>query len=347
MPAYRCVPVVLTAAVVLQLLQPPLYSPAAASASNPGRAASAAKAVLSYLASLSSRPDHKIISGQQEELPDLSRFVAPLAAQTGHWPGILGYGVRRSNPAATAERYWNDGGLVMFTDDPANPACGLQGSCPDSKSLVPYTTAQLLERGTALNNQFLADMDRAQVPYLTALRDAGVPVLYRFMIEMNVVPGNQCWSWWNCNLSPGQYVRLFRQAHDYLVDTKGLNNLIWVFSVNALQPGNVLPYYPGGAYADIVGLDEYADDPNDPTYADLASTGKPVAFSEFGPGPGDHPAPHTYNYERMLSAIKKRYPKLVFWNSWCCGYAMVTQNNAAAVLNDPWVVNRDTLPRFR
>jgi mannan endo-1,4-beta-mannosidase len=332
-------------------------SPSPSPSSSRGKNAKA-KAVLNYLTSLSNKPDHKIISGQQEELSDLSRYVAPIYQQAGHWPGILGYEGRRSNPVTTAENYWNHGGLVVFTDDAQNPACIVAGTCssmPSERyptSIAPYTAAEIATPGTAVNNQFLADLNSSQVPYLTALKKAGVVLLFRFMIEANVAPGNGCWTWWNCHLSGPQYVALFRQAHDYLVYTKGLDNLIWVYAVNAgtAQPGTVLNYYPGPNYVDIVGADEYADSPMDPeTYNALVGTGKPFAFTEFGPTNGSGccgPTYHTYDYTKMLAAIKANFPKTIYWDSWISGWSMTNQNKVGTLLSDSWVVNRDALPRF-
>ncbi len=82
----------------------------------------------------------------------------------------------------------------------------------------------------------------------------GQPVYYRFGYEMNgdwVVWGEQ----------PEKFVQVWRRVHD-LFREEGAFNVQWVFSPNVIWEGrtfeqDILPYYPGDAFVDIVGLDGY------------------------------------------------------------------------------------------
>ncbi|MFJ5308460.1 glycosyl hydrolase [Streptomyces sp. NPDC088350] len=69
-----------------------------------------------------------------------------------------------------------------------------------------------------------------------------IPVLLRPYDEMN---GD--WFWWG-GKTPASYKKLWRITYDHLVRTKGLHNLIFVWSPNAWDPqGDNVPwdYYPG------------------------------------------------------------------------------------------------------
>lgn len=86
---------------------------------------------------------------------------------------------------------------------------------------------------------------------LQRFEDARIPVLWRPLHEP---PGN--WFWWH-TAGGQQYVALWRHMYNYLVNVRGLNNLIWVFS-GADNSGYRDPnWYPGNEYVDIIGVDGY------------------------------------------------------------------------------------------
>jgi mannan endo-1,4-beta-mannosidase len=71
---------------------------------------------------------------------------------------------------------------------------------------------------------------------------------------------------------------------DYFSKTKGLDNLLWVYSPN--HGNKTAAYYAGDHYVDVVGLDAYTDfvDPEHiKGYAEVAQIQKPFGFTEYGP----------------------------------------------------------------
>lgn len=107
-----------------------------------------------------------------------------------------------------------------------------------------------------------------------------VPVLLRPYHEMN---GD--WFWWG-DKTAASYKKLWRITYDYLVKTKGLHNLIFVWSPNAWNPqGNDVPwdYYPGTDLVDVVAVDDYNPAASDLThvyYTGLVDYAKPRMLAE-------------------------------------------------------------------
>jgi mannan endo-1,4-beta-mannosidase len=129
----------------------------------------------------------------------------------------------------------------------------------------------------ALNNAWKARLDEI-VPYLQQLEDAGIPVLWRFLHEMN-----DGWSWWGGRSGAAGSARLYQISHDYLKNSKGLSNLIWVWNLKDLDAAGMSSYYPGTSYADVVSLDAWnANFPATSYYTTLSGIAgsKPMALAE-------------------------------------------------------------------
>ncbi|MFL4906446.1 glycosyl hydrolase [Streptomyces sp. MMS24-I2-30] len=104
---------------------------------------------------------------------------------------------------------------------------------------------------------FLAD-------HLGYLAGRGVPVLLRPYHEMNA--SRRGGFWW-AGQDPAAFRRLWRLTYDYLVERRGLHNLIFVWAPNSWDGTyghEPRAYYPGGGYVDVVGVDDYSGTPADP-----------------------------------------------------------------------------------
>lgn len=82
------------------------------------------------------------------------------------------------------------------------------------------------------------------------LQAAGVPVLWRPFHE-----AGGGWFWWDLDGS-SNYKRLWNDLWDYLVNTRGLHNMIWVWSPGKVGVGT--DWYPGDSRVDILGIDVYS-----------------------------------------------------------------------------------------
>jgi hypothetical protein len=86
-----------------------------------------------------------------------------------------------------------------------------------------------------------------------------------------------------------------------LVNTKGMTNLVWVWSVKDVNPGQLTSYYPGSSYVDVVALDSWTH--LFPTMADYRAIqdiagAKPIALAEVGqlPSPAQLAAQPDWSY---------------------------------------------------
>ncbi len=179
------------------------------------------------------------------------------------------------------KRQYKNGSIIALTwhsvrptdDEPVTFRDSVQGKLTD------YEFQQLLTPGTPIYNRWCAQVD-VIAGFLRQLRDANVPVLYRPYHEVN---GN--WFWWGYRPGRDGSAALYRQLYDRFVNVHHLDNLIWVWNVNA--PGGAAgpseDYYPGAAYADVVSMDIYGEFKQE--YYDSMlkiAAGKPIALGEVG-----------------------------------------------------------------
>lgn len=98
----------------------------------------------------------------------------------------------------------------------------------------------------------LSDID-AIATQLRRLQDAGIPVLWRPLHE-----ASGGWFWWGAK-GPKAFIQLWQIVFDRLTKVDGIHNLIWVYT------GDGDPrWYPGDKYVDVIGLDAYPKDLQDP-----------------------------------------------------------------------------------
>jgi mannan endo-1,4-beta-mannosidase len=317
----------------------------ASAPSNPN-AEPAARAVLSYIQNISGNPAGKIISGQFANFgPGANlKLATAIFEKTGHWPALLGVDYANFGkgtldtvgPDNAAMAYWAKGGLVTISAHLYNPArtngYGLRDKTVDLNAL--------LDPDTEIHGRWMHEMDIAAAG-LKKLDDAGVVVLWRPFHEMN---GG--WFWWG-GKNPATFVKLWRQMFDYFTETKGLNNLLWVYAPN--HGDNAADYYPGDEYVDLVGLDAYTDNV-DPEhikgYDAVSALAKPYGFTEFGPhGPSNPPG--DFDYTRFLTGARNNFPRTCFFMSWNARWSLGTNWNVKEFLDNPLIVNLADLPAHR
>jgi hypothetical protein len=140
---------------------------------------------------------------------------------------------------------------------------------------------------------------------------------------------NGNWFWWGARVGEHSTAALYRQIYDRLVNHHGLDNLIWVWSVD--RPGdNALDFesvYPGDAYVDVVSLDVYGRDFAQSYYDDLVSLarGKPLVLGEVG-------APPTLE-------ILGRQPRWTMWVVWAGMVRGTSRAQYQTLLADPRVLS--------
>ncbi|GAA4913815.1 glycosyl hydrolase [Mucilaginibacter defluvii] len=236
------------------------------------KASKEAKALFSYLLAINGK---KTLSGQMDvkwgdgEL----KYIQDV---TGKQPAIRGMdfidSVENDNEIAHAIEWWRKGGIPTIMWHWGAPAIG-QGYDNSKKEI---DIAKCFEVGTPENLAMWAELrDKARL--LKKLKDAKVPVLWRPFHEMNGT-----WFWWS-KQGPEPLKKLWITMYNYFVKQEKLNNLIWVFCYTS-KPD--IAWYPGDAYVDIVGADDYGDDsPHAAMYnpaKQISNRNIPIAYHECG-----------------------------------------------------------------
>ena len=234
-----------------------------------------------------------------------------------------------------AKEAWNKGSLVNIMWHTCSPvhsepcswdSLGVLDQLSDDEWLA------LITDGSLINAQWKSRLDEIAI-YLQYLKAEGVEVLFRPFHEMN-----QPVFWWAGHKGPEGTARLFRITHDYLTNTKGLTNLIWVWDIQDFRTlaADLADFNPGNDYWDILALDMYSSDKTNYTAAKYnavlkAAGGKPIAIGEC----------------QLLPTAEelKTQPGWTFFMSWAeltVGYN--TKEEITELYAAPNVVTRDEMP---
>ena len=314
-----------------------LPAPASADAT---AALSPRQKLLAFLASTSGK---KTLSGEHNRESSQGDFISAMRTVTGHSPALWGGDFlfeaseiqNRPNVIQRMVDGWHAGVLPSLMYHACPPTQG--ESCDwDGGVLSALTDAQwsdLTTDGGMLNQTWKSRLD-AIAPYFQTLKDAGVATLFRPHHEMN-----QGVFWWAGRPGLGGTAKLFQITHDYLVNVKGLDNIVWVWSVQDIwnsqdNAWDFDKYDPGDGYWDVMSLDFYdgAGYTTDKYQAMLARAGgKPIAIGECQvlPTPAEVAA----------------QPQWAYFMGWA---ELIQQNDSnaqiTATYTAPTVLTADTMP---
>lgn len=291
------------------------------------------QATLSYLTNLPNLTSNKVVSGQHTFVYD--DLIPDIFAATGKNVGLMGIDYYFENNSSTNNSIvsWsNAGGLTTIMADWDNPASKAGVGAGDLTN-VDFT--QLITSGNSLNTTFNSYLD-AVATGLQTLQSNNVTVLFRPFHEMN---GD--WFWWG-NKDATQFKNAWIYMFNYLTNTKGLHNLLWVYAPFAHY--DMTAYYPGSAYVDIAGMDDYdgisLTDTTD--YNTLLTFGKPFALCEYGPCSASG-CSSPQDWSPFITSMKTAMPKTVYWMQWAQTWSMTYNTGTSTVLADPWVITRDEI----
>ena len=255
---------------------------------------SEAQRVLDYLEVVVE--SNKILSGQQ--VSGLrSNLYNPISEYqhiydvVGKYPAVVGLdwlGRKNSNDldadslrnakVQMAIEHWNQGGITTFAWHHEYP-----GNLNSGFDLVKRKTTQaefdqIVTPGTPMYQVWLSEIDLI-ASYFKQLKNAGVPIIFRPYHEMNHG------GFWYGDKSSSSYIQLWNNLYDRMVNYHGLNNLLWCWSLHFRSFAS--GYYPGDDKVDIVGVDMYKFDRDNPSYTSFdnkfsSMTTNPSALTEVG-----------------------------------------------------------------
>jgi mannan endo-1,4-beta-mannosidase len=191
----------------------------------------------------------------------------------GSYPAVYGWDVSRLERDAGANldgvefgrlRGWilegyRRGGVITVSWHMDNPATG--GNAWDTTRAVPAILP-----GGAKHAEYRRWLERFG-RFATSLRGPGrsgdttlVPVVFRPFHE-----NSGGWFWWGRGrATPDEFRQLWRFTVHYLRDSLGVHNLLYAYSPNGMGDSTrarLLEAYPGDAYVDVIGLDQYVSPP--------------------------------------------------------------------------------------
>lgn len=154
-----------------------------------------------------------------------------------------------------------------------------------------FKASNVLVDGTWENRVANADVEKV-AGYLKLLQDAGIPVIWRPFHEAAGDYTWGAWFWWG-NSGVEVTKQLWNWLYEKLTTEYGLNNLVWVWTVQTSDEGKLAApdklksAYPGDETVDMVGADLYVDPLTNQTAQfellyNLVGGRKMVALSECG-----------------------------------------------------------------
>ncbi len=329
--------------------------PARAASPVNSNATPAAKAVLDYLAELSSSSNKKAIVGQNlghgtEISYQYNQLVEELKNRTGKYVGMIGLDYEYTERFSVADlksanyrliEYWNSGGLITLNWAPLNP---FNDQGPYNCTNVNLTS--LVDTTSTVGKKWLREIARIAAG-LGDLQDNGVVVLWRPFQEMN-----GSWFWWgtkNHGNNSDRFRTLWERLYRRLTDIHGLNNLLWVYSPNS---GDDFSTYPGSQYVDVVAPTCYDEQLEFSGYTKLSSFGKPMGVGEWGRNIGHASTSNnsgSFDNRKYIDKIAYQYDKVGYWVCWQdwtdngknVFMSLVNNNHASNCMSDSRVLTRD------
>ena len=315
-----------------------------------------AKKVYEFLLQQSGK---KTLSGTMSGSSNSNDFADLIYSNVGKYPALTGYDFIflqysptpeswswkvNYNDISAAREQWNNNGLVSYMwhwNVPTSESAWKNGTEKGDytgyafySDKTAFDIKEALKEGTWQNQFLMKDIEEV-ASYLKNLRDAGIPVIWRPLHEAagnyNLYSDNGAWFWWGKG-GAEPCKQLWRLLYDQFTNVHGLNNLIWVWTVDATIgcEDQYDDWYPGDDVVDIVGVDIYENNTDAKTrqfqaLVDVTKGNKLVSVSECG----NIPDPD------------KCFAQGNAW-SWFMVWCTYDENNNLALSNKDWKLNTKT-----
>lgn len=301
----------------------------------------------------------KTLSGTMSGSSNSNDFADLIYSNVGKYPALTGYDFIflqysptpeswswkvNYNDISAAREQWNNNGLVSYMwhwNVPTSESAWKNGTEKGDytgyafySDKTAFDIKEALKEGTWQNQFLMKDIEEV-ASYLKNLRDAGIPVIWRPLHEAagnyNLYSDNGAWFWWGKG-GAEPCKQLWRLLYDQFTNVHGLNNLIWVWTVDATAgcEDQYDDWYPGDDVVDIVGVDIYENNTDAKTrqfqaLVDVTKGNKLVSVSECG----NIPDPD------------KCFAQGNAW-SWFMVWCTYDENNNLALSNKDWNLNTKT-----
>lgn len=216
---------------------------------------------------INSNSGHMTMAGEHNRESSQGNFIQQVHDITGDYPALWGgdflYESDQISNRQNMINYEISGGKMgavislMYHACPPTSAesCGWDPGVIHT-SLDANQWSDLVTDGGGLNQVWKSRLD-AIAPFFLQIQSAGLPVLFRPFHEEN-----QCVFWWSCHAGSDGTAKLFQLTRDYLTHHWGINNIVWVWSMQDIWDSNTNSYDfnlydPGTDFWDVMSLDFY------------------------------------------------------------------------------------------
>ncbi len=241
------------------------------------------------------------LSGAMANVNNNNDWADLISTSTGSYPALTCYDFIHLaySPAdwidysdiSPAQTQWDNNGLVSYMWHwlvPDNEDDYRNGNVENYAYDNDFDVEAALTEGTWQHEVIDADIAKV-ASYLQLLEDANIPVLWRPLHEAAGNYGDDgAWFWWGNN-GVEATKQLWIYLYDKLVNEYGLDNLIWVWTIQYSEDAidEATAAYPGDEYVDIVGVDVYEANVDSKAAqfnyaASVTNNTKMVAMSECG-----------------------------------------------------------------
>jgi beta-mannanase len=290
------------------------------------------KNVLCYLYS---QYGNHILSGQEENATGQPSGndveINYIYQQTNKYPAIRSFDVNNAGNASRCLTWWQNNGLCVFGYHMGAPSTsdGYTGA----ETAVSGGIDSVLTPGTSNNQVFNQRLDNIVAQVQDVAQGGGVVILRLFH------EAGGTWFWWSKE-GGAQYVKLWKYAFNYITNTRGVKNVIWLLPYDGSPDPS---FYPGKAYVDIGGADNYNAaydyDPMNALFNETKSifgSTMPVVLHECGPIVDSDQLQSTKTYWGYFSVWTAPYPE-----------DDTSVAELQKVYHSSYVITRDEMPNLK
>ncbi|WP_173137340.1 glycosyl hydrolase [Kibdelosporangium persicum] len=320
------------------------------------KATADARKILAWMSTLPQRDVKRVVSGQQlsaDARIDYDKLFRGMARRYGRTPALIGAsfdGYWKKETVPVLIDHWRAGGLVtmeLHRPNPFLPKVDPESYRGDLFAPKDDLTALLADaKPSQARSRWRADLELLG-DIVQELDEAGVTLILRPFHEANGI-----WFWWGQDHKTGssESVRLYRDLHAYLTETRDLHNILWAYSPARPWDAPRMKYYPGDDVIDIMGPTSYlntvsfAVEGHTEDISDMLAPERPMALLEVGSG---EPFDGSWKATEIIDKIRTRYPQMTMFNVWHgwvdAKMALIEISETDTLMNDPWVMSLENL----
>nr|CTQ92297.1 Mannan endo-1,4-beta-mannosidase [Kibdelosporangium sp. MJ126-NF4] len=320
------------------------------------KATADARKLLAWLTALPQRQEKRVVSGQQlspDARIDYDKLFRGMTRKFGKTPALIGAtfdGYWKKETVGVLIDHWRAGGLVTMDlhrpnpflpkVDPESYRGDLWAPKGDLSTLLADAPASKARSRWRADVEQLGDI-------VQELAEAGVTLILRPFHELNGI-----WFWWGQDYKTGrsESIRLYRDLHTYITETRDLHNVLWAYSPARPWDGPRMRYYPGDDIIDIMGPTSYLNvvsfglEGQTEDISDMLAPQRPMALLEVGSG---EPFDGSWKATEIIDKFRTRYPQMTMFNCWHgwvnAKMALVEVSETDKLMNDPWVMSLENI----